>query len=124
MKIEIKPLTFSGEDKIIGVKYNLKDRDWTETSYIRFYRYPTYNCQLSSIGNIQSFLSYATSNDIIKLFKFINKELSRKILLLDIQSQYMDFLSFLTDDLFIMKFPYKSTSGSDMILCMINLTKI
>jgi hypothetical protein len=85
-------------------------------------QYPTFNCQMSSIGHMDYILS-GTENRAQALGALSEgyrlAGLKPKIILIDIDNAYMDKMDSYFANHILMKNPYESTSGSKMCLYMV-----
>jgi len=91
---------------------------------VSIYKYPTYNCQLSSLADAKNLL-YCRHSDINKLMIYINSY-TNPLLLVDINAKFKkDFEELISNYLTINHFyPYISTNKSNMILYMLEWNSI
>lgn len=86
---------------------------------------PTANCQLYSIGNVDHIL-YKDKELRLEIFKFIQRQVSKNIVLLDIkqtiENQVLEIFPDKHD--IISRTPYVSTNGSNMLILLINTLKL
>lgn len=84
---------------------------------------PTINCQLAIAGNFGHFLTIA--NNIVDQLKVIQQRTRKNILLVDIKQCYMKYFNEkIPEKNIITVSPYKSTNGSNMNICLINLKNL
>ena len=85
--------------------------------YIKFLRYPTYNCQLCSLFNIQSFLKSCTNKELLEVFNWVRDQY-RPSILLDLNEYMSKHIEHLKDS-FSMYQEYINANGSKMIMVII-----
>lgn len=87
-----------------------------------YFAYPTYNCQMCTICNIQSFFrETVTKESLLSLLQAIRKE-GRATILMDLR----DNIKPIIDDLFpkesiIVETPYLNTTDNNIIIYIINI---
>ena len=86
---------------------------------------PFNNCQVYTIGCVDSILHDSRSDDkILSIFKAIQEKVNKTRLLIDVRDGYMDVLNRIFNGYFIFKTPYENASGNNMVMCMIDTTPI
>lgn len=113
--------------KLSEEKYYFPKEIHSETGgrkVIAYYRYPTNNCQLASIGAVNYMLQQSTKEEIKEIFKLII-DTGASLLLVDVHQGYLQRLDeIIPADAYLVKSEYKSPTGSIMILCIIELSKV
>lgn len=106
-------------------KMNNGTHSWSG-GYVSFsaYRSPTSNCQLFSISGMYSILAMSKEEIFAQLREVYNKGFKKPILLCDIKENISKKLIDTLPSRIISNTPYKSTSGSDMTIILINLKNI
>lgn len=84
----------------------------------------TYNCQLSIIGPMNSLI--VNSSDLRAQLLEIQKIDGRRLLLCDLNKSYFDKLQTIitNKEVYQSVQPYKSSNGSSMVICILNLSKL
>lgn len=87
-------------------------------------RSPLLNCQTFSIAGICNILTTYTTEECKEHFKTIVGEIHKKQLLIDIELFYLDKIKkiFKQED-FIFETPYRNSTGSEMVMCLIKVMK-
>jgi len=86
---------------------------------------PTSNCQLASANNIGSILNDLNIYHLRDLFIKIRQSMTKRILLLDLNSQHINvILKSLPKGAILINTPYISTNGSSMNIILIKLASI
>jgi len=84
---------------------------------------PTLNCQMAVAGAFGNFLKSA--DNMVEQLKIIKEHVRKNILLVDIKDSYMEYFNKkIPKELIIMISPYKSTNGSNMNICLINMKNL
>ena len=104
---------------------NVTNIHYNNRNSVTFYiiRYPTLNCQLSSVGPMSSII-FVSDEDVAIVLQAILIN-SNKQLLLDIntnmEKKIFDKISKYIKE--IKKFPYTNTTGSEMIFCIVGFDR-
>lgn len=86
---------------------------------------PTSNCQLASANGIGPVLKSLNKYHLRDVLIKIRQRMSKKILLLDLNSQYVEhILSCLPESAVLMNTPYTSTNRHSMNIVLIRLSSI
>lgn len=84
----------------------------------------TGNCQLSSYKYFNTLLNYSQFIPFETFRAYINKLTERKILLIDINSRYLDTaIKYVGEENIINKMEYLSTNKSNMVIVLIKVRK-
>lgn len=102
----------------IKFNYKLKSTSNIYNGIMKAIKYPTDNCQLSSLGS--AFYIKYFNEEQIEMFKLLCKKNLCKQILIDIKQNDLDLIKqiLINKVVFIVEQEYTSTNGSKMVLCI------
>jgi hypothetical protein len=91
------------------------------------FRYPTMNCQLTTICSMENFLNFVKDdNDVIPILQAFYElgKWQNKITLIDVKKTVWDRVDKIFEKYVFKKLPYDSTNGSAMCLYLLKLPPV
>lgn len=118
-----KELAITSTGSSLNIRLKPSNGGYYNTFAITFN--PTSNCQLASANGIGSVLKTLNKYHLRDVLIKIRQRMSKKILLLDLNSQYVEhILSCLPESAVLMNTPYTSTNRHSMNIVLIRLSSI
>lgn len=97
--------------------------------HMRVYVSPFGNCQNFTIPNFYQLLKLSSNNEVekqgvLEFLKFIKSIVRKKLLIVDVKSNYEEEMNLIFKNMIKDKFPYLSSNHSNMIIYILNLENL